>query len=40
MDKLIQIIKEMMSNRTWGTLEIKFEDGKIVFIKKTENIKP
>jgi hypothetical protein len=40
MEKLIKLIKELNSKSFWGTLEIKFENGVVVHIKKLENIKP
>lgn len=38
--KIIKIISELMAKRFYGMIELKFEDGKIVHIRKTENIKP
>jgi hypothetical protein len=40
MEKLIRIIKELIERKFFGIFEIKFEDGKIVHMRKTENIKP
>ena len=39
LNKLIGILKDIVSQRFWGTFEIRFEDGLIVNVKKTENIK-
>ena len=39
LNKLISILKDIISQRFWGTFEIRFEDGLIVNVKKTENIK-
>lgn len=39
MDKLIIIIKTLIRDCFYGELLIKFEHGKIVLIKKVENIK-
>lgn len=40
MDKLIALIKELIAKYFYGELTIKFEHGKIVLIRKTENMKP
>ena len=40
MDKLIALIKELIAKCFYGELTIKFEHGKIVLIRKTENMKP
>lgn len=40
MDKIIEMIKMLISKKFFGLLELRFEDGKIVHIRKTENIKP
>ncbi len=40
MDKLIAIIKDLIAKAVYGELTIKFERGKIVLIRKTENMKP
>lgn len=40
MDKLLKILKELIASRFFGILELRFEDGKVVNIRKTENIKP
>jgi hypothetical protein len=39
MEKLFAIIKKLISDKFYGSLEIKFESGNIVVIKKTESIK-
>jgi len=39
LNKLIGILKDIVSQRFWGTFEIRFEDGLIVNVKKTESIK-
>jgi hypothetical protein len=39
MDKLITIIKELIDKRFYGKIEIAFEAGNIVNVKKTESIK-
>ena len=37
--KLYELIKGLIENRFYGSLEIKFESGKIVHCKKEESIK-
>jgi len=37
--KLIEIIKEISKDKFYGEILIKFESGKVVLVKKTENIK-
>lgn len=37
--KLFELIKSLMDNKFYGSLEIKFEAGKIVVCKKEESIK-
>ena len=39
MDKLIAIIKDLIAKAFYGELTIKFEHGKIVLVRKTENMK-
>jgi hypothetical protein len=39
MEKIILIIKRLIEKKFYGTLEIKFEEGRIVHIRKMENIK-
>lgn len=40
MESLFAIIKELIIRKFYGILEIKFENGIIVHLRKTENIKP
>lgn len=40
MEWVIKIIKGVALRRFWGKLIISFENGKIVGIKKAENLKP
>lgn len=40
MEKIIEMIKLLNKQRFYGILELKFEDGKIVHIRETRNIKP
>ncbi len=37
--KLMVIIKELIVNGFYGSLLVKFENGKVVHIKKEESIK-
>ena len=39
MDNLFKLIKELIENKFYGSIEIKMEAGKIVIVKKTESIK-
>lgn len=39
MDKLIAILRELATSKWYGRIEIVFESGKIVIVKKTESIK-
>lgn len=40
MNKLDEILKEYEAKKVFGEVLLKFEAGKVVFIKKTESIKP
>ncbi|MBN1626430.1 MAG: DUF2292 domain-containing protein [Deltaproteobacteria bacterium] len=37
--KVIEILKKLTSIKFYGSILIKFENGKVVHIKKEENIK-
>ena len=39
MTKLLSLLNDLIATRFYGELLIKFESGKIVLCKKTENIK-
>jgi len=39
MDKLFDMIKKLIESKFYGTLEIHFESGKIVYLKKSQTIK-
>ena len=39
MEKLSRLIKELIDGKFYGSLEIKFEAGRIVLVRKMENIK-
>lgn len=38
-EKLIKLIKELVRNKFYGSLEIRFEAGNITVCKKSESIK-
>ena len=38
-DNFMLFIKDLIFKRFYGTIEIKLENGKIVFIRKIETIK-
>ena len=40
MKKLTELLRELERERFFGSLEAKFESGKIVLIRKSETIKP
>ena len=40
MERLMALVKELIESLFYGKLEVTFERGKIVNIKKTESIKP
>lgn len=37
--KLLEILKDLTSKKFYGSMLIKFENGKIVHVKKEESIK-
>ncbi len=37
---IIKMIDELDRNRFYGSLEVKFEAGRVVLVRKTETIKP
>lgn len=39
MDKVIELIKKLASEKFHGVLEIRFEAGNITFLKKVQTIK-
>lgn len=39
-EKIFKLVKYLFSSNFWGVLEIRFENGIVVNIRKTENIKP
>jgi hypothetical protein len=39
MDKIIALIRDFIESKLYGSIEIKFEAGKIVNVKKTESVK-
>ena len=40
MNAVAQILRELESTSFYGTLEFKFEAGRVVLLRKTETIKP
>ncbi len=40
MDSVDQLLTELERQRFYGSLEVKFEAGKVVLLRKTETIKP
>lgn len=36
---LLNLLKELVTNKFYGEVVIKLESGKIVLVRKTENIK-
>jgi hypothetical protein len=40
MKKLTELLQELEQERFFGSLEAKFESGKIVLLRKSETIKP
>ena len=39
LEKLVKLLKDLMDRKFYGAVEIKFEAGNIVIIRKTESIK-
>lgn len=39
MDELITLIKSLIAKKFYGEVLIKFECGKIILVRKTENMK-
>ena len=39
LQKLVDMLKELMEDKFYGKVELSFEAGKVVNIKKTESIK-
>jgi hypothetical protein len=40
MNELIQLLRQLEQARFYGVLEVKFEAGNVVLLKKTETFKP
>jgi hypothetical protein len=40
MNWIIKFIKDLISRKYYGKITLSFEQGKIVNVKKSENIKP
>jgi hypothetical protein len=39
MKKLMELLNKLIAERFYGSIEIRFEAGKIVFVKQTQTIK-
>ena len=39
MEKLIELIQKLATDRFYGKLEISFENGKVVLLRKVQTIK-
>lgn len=39
LEKLVKLLKDLMDKKFYGSVEIKFEAGNVVIIRKTESIK-
>jgi hypothetical protein len=40
MNELVELLRQLEQSRFYGVLEVKFEAGIVVLIKKTETFKP
>ena len=40
MNTVTEILRELEQSRFYGTLEIKFEGGSVVLVRKTQTLKP
>ena len=40
MNDLIKLLRQLEAARFYGSVEVKFESGQVVVIRKTESIKP
>ena len=40
MDEVIKILKEIEATKFYGSVEVKFEAGRVTIIRKTQSIKP
>jgi len=40
MDELIALLRRLEASGFYGSLEVKFETGRVVIIRKTETLKP
>lgn len=40
LESIIKLLRKLAEIKFWGEILLKWEAGKIVHIKKTENIKP
>jgi hypothetical protein len=37
---ILQLLNDLSASSFWGSLELKFEAGRIVLVRKSETIKP
>ena len=40
MDELIALLHQLEAARFYGSIEVKFEAGNVVLVRKTETLKP
>jgi hypothetical protein len=39
-ERLFELVRQLTDTAFWGSVEIKFEAGRVVLLKKTETLKP
>ncbi len=39
MDEVTKLLKEAQAGKFWGNIQLDFQDGELVLIRKTETIK-
>ena len=39
MEQLILMIKDFIKNIRYGTIEVRFEEGRVISIRKTETVR-
>ena len=39
-ENAVQYLRDLADHHFWGFLTLKFEDGKIVHVRREENLKP
>jgi hypothetical protein len=40
MSELIQLLRQLEQSRFYGSIELKYEAGRVVLIRKSETLKP